>query len=182
MRIVCLGRGMCDGSRENRFEQLIVSSVKSQKKKSSKIIDSRWVYKQASEFIFFRLLLPYFDRTEKSWTSVVCCHWLWLLQKCVMFSKPGHKESLYQLLPFSLERNIETKTTRCDLKISKLCLHTTQKLFSLFASVINYKQFSNDSLLFLCCVYCWRIDQSFNHCDHNIFVCQQAENQSNCAR
>lgn len=48
MLIVCLGHGMCDGRKENGFEQLIFRVWKAKKEKeNNKVIDSRWVYKQA---------------------------------------------------------------------------------------------------------------------------------------
>lgn len=141
------------------------------------------------KWYFFRLKLPYFDRTKRSLLFVVCCHWLWLFMKCVscivLFIPFLDTKRIsincchFQVESLFLESWIKTKS---DLKISKLCLHTTRNFSSsmLFASVINYKQFSIVSLLRLL-LKNWSI--SLNHCerDHNIFArvwfCQTIKRQ-----
>lgn len=114
---------------------------------------------------------------QKKLAGVFCCHWLWLFMKCVscivlFIPFPDTKRISincchFQLELLSLESWIETKS---DLKISKLCLHTTRNFSSsmLFVSVINNKQFSIVCLLRLL-LKNWSI--SLNHCerDHNNF-------------
>lgn len=115
---------------------------------------------------------------QKKLAGVVCWHWLWLFMKyvpCIVLFIPfpdTKRISIncchFQVEFLSLESWIETKS---DLKISKLCLHTTRNFSSsvLFVSVINNKQFSIVCLLRLL-LKNWSI--SPNHCqrDHNIFA------------
>lgn len=107
------------------------------------------INKQAAMLFFSSaaaVFWPHWENVNLN-VSVVRCHWLWLLMKCV--SKSGHNENLYQLLRFfslSLESWMETKQKQKQtwtIWKSVNCVYTQHRFFfPLSASVINYRQFS----------------------------------------